>query len=211
MKIGDTYLTPLDFIFRCVLLFIELAFFALVLLGIPGGIYYFTWVVCHELSSLGDTLPQPDQVRETGIYLIFLSILLPVIIWGTVPYCSLNVHFRPRIRRHADTALFLLEIITISLCIRVISIVLTLGPHLQSAGHWHAAGQCEGLAIFLGFVILLKLVANVILLSLLLFDRPKIIRQMINEGRQQSRRLLVYAGMEVTITVDDDKLVAVLV
>lgn len=205
MKIDNTLFTPFDFTLRCVVLFIELACFALVYLGIPSGTWSFTWVFHHELSSLDDSLLQPGQIRETSIYLTSLSLLLPMIIWGIIPYCSLNVIFPPRIRLCADITLFLLEIMSVSFCVRVISIVLTWWTRLQSAGLWRAASQCERLAIFLGLVVFIALILNILLLSVLLFDRPAIVRQVINEGREQSQRFLNHLGMRGLTSIKDEK------
>jgi hypothetical protein len=190
MKVLDIQYTPLELTLRAIALFVEMVFLALIFLGIPIGTWYFTWDIDNQISPLGGSVVQISLIKEARAYLGFLSLYLPWTIWFTLPYCSVNILFSPKVRRCADFALFLLEVLSTCFSGRVISIVLAWLPRLQSASLWREVVWCQTLVGLLSFVLFISLVGNSVLLSLLLSNRPKIARQIIDEGREQAQKLI---------------------
>ncbi|EXL38990.1 hypothetical protein FOCG_18384 [Fusarium oxysporum f. sp. radicis-lycopersici 26381] len=190
MKALDIQYTLLELTLRAFALFVEMVFLALISLGIPIGTWYFTWDIDNEISPLAGSVVQISLLKEARAYLGFLSLFLPWIIWLTLPYCSVNVLFSPKVRLCADFALFLLEVLSTCFSGRLISIVMAWLRCLRTASLWREVVWCQALIGLLSFVLFVSLVGNSVLLSLLLSNQPKIARQIISEGRERAQKFI---------------------
>ncbi|KAH7248168.1 hypothetical protein B0J15DRAFT_468202 [Fusarium solani] len=92
----------------CCLLLVEIAVLLVIFFGVPGATGYFAWFTyqCLQPQMSDDTQP----TRQVFAFLIFPTIFLTGVIWGTVRWYSIKKAFSQQTRLSVFATFWLISI-----------------------------------------------------------------------------------------------------
>ena len=136
----------------------EMLMLLAILLVIPGATAYFAWFTQNRLRPVFETTDAYRHVDESLAHLAFITVYFTIVIWGMVPFLSLEPRLTGRAKERISRIVNLLTVIWAASSIRTIFLAWNWSLPLDAAGYVHLAGICQVMAICLGIVLCAGLV-----------------------------------------------------
>jgi len=158
MALVSQFLFQASYFLYCLGCLTEMIMLLAILLAIPGTSAYFAWFTQNRLRPVFETNDAYRHVDEALAHLAFITVYFTTVIWGMVPFLSLESRLTGRAKERISRIVKLLTVIWTASSIRIIFLAWNWSLQLDSAGYIHLAGTCQVMAICLGIVLCAGLV-----------------------------------------------------
>ena len=158
MALVSQFLFQASYFLYCLGCLTEMIMLLAILLAIPGAAAYFAWFTQNRLRPVFETNDAYHHAEEALAHLAFITVYFTIVIWGMVPFLSLESQLTGRAKEHISRIVKLLTMIWTASSIRIIFLAWNWSLQLDAAGYIHLAGTCQVMAICLGIVLCAGLV-----------------------------------------------------